>query len=109
MNKIILFFTILFTCFLVACNNQSTNTASNTAKTSNDTASHWTDANELEFMNECVDSAKTHYNNDSVKAYAFCKCMLKQVKAKYSIYDSTTIEKLQQDTAAVRQMAQNCK
>ncbi len=75
----------------------STNTTSATAKT-------WTQEDELEFMNGCVDNAKARLSSE--KAYAYCKCVLGQVKTKYAM-DSTIIAKLS-DTAEVAKMAQNC-
>ncbi len=100
---ILLVGSLLFT----ACTNEgstkdgkdsaSTNTTSATAKT-------WTQEDELEFMNGCVDNAKARLSNE--KAYAYCKCVLAQVKTKYAM-DSTIIAKLS-DTAEVAKMAQNC-
>ena len=105
MNKLIL----LFASFILACNNQST-TTNNKDTTRKDTAittAHWTNEEELEFMDGCVAGAETNMGKE--KAYSYCKCVLKQMQAKYNIYDSTAMNKLQNDTAEIARMAQNCK
>ena len=111
MNKFLfLFANLLFACILLACNNQATKPATNTDSTKKSTAStpsQWSE-NEKAFMNDCVENANPRYNNDSVKAFAFCKCMMEKVKAKYNIDDTTTVLKLQQDTTAIKQWEQSC-
>ena len=94
--------------FFTACNNEATTTSpgkdSNQNNTPAATAQSWTQEDELEFINGCVDKAKARFGEE--KAYVYCKCILAQVETKYAM-DSTLISKLS-DTAQVAKMAQNC-
>jgi hypothetical protein len=95
-------------CVLTACNNNASST--NPGKdpvvknTSSAAAKSWTKEDELEFMSGCVDNAKARLGDE--KSYTYCKCILAQVKTKYTM-DSTIIQRLS-DTAEVAKMAQNC-
>jgi len=92
-----------------ACNNDAStkkdNKDSGVTNTTSATAKTWSPEDELEFMNDCVDNAQARLGNE--KAYAYCKCVLGQVKTKYAM-DSTLITKLS-DTTEVAKMALNCK
>ncbi len=106
MNKLI---ALIVSFIFIACNNPSSNTADNKDTTSKNTippaATNWTSEDELEFTAGCVDNVKVRLGEE--KAYAYCKCVLDQVKTKYAM-DSTIVDKLS-DTAEIAKMALNCK
>lgn len=105
MNKL---FALIVSFIFIACNNPSTKVDSKDMTSKNNiphTATNWTREDELEFTAGCVDHVKVGLGEE--KAYAYCKCVLDQVKTKYAM-DSTIVEKLS-DTAEIAKMALNCK
>ena len=91
----------------IACNNSADNATNSARKDSpaNRTDSI-TDPAELSFLAGCVDNAKARLGEAA--SYVYCKCFLQQAKNKFGMIDSTTMMKLEKDTAQVAQMAKAC-
>ena len=91
----------------MACNNSSEpsdKSANKDAKVNlRDSIS---DPAELSFIDGCVDNAKARLGE--AQAFVYCKCFMLQAKAKFGTIDSTTMMKLEKDTAQIAQMAKAC-
>lgn len=85
-----LFFTAIIFLF-VACNNSNTPTA-DTATAGSDSALAksytWTNEEEKDFLAGCVDNAKANVSDTA--AYAYCKCVLDQLKQVFPNMDSAS-------------------
>jgi hypothetical protein len=96
--------------FLLACNNQSS-TAGGKADSQKNTAANltanWSKEREMNFLSDCVENARTLYNE--TQGYALCKCMLGQVQRKYPTADSAALLQHLSDTAEVAKMIKDCK
>jgi hypothetical protein len=108
--KKLLFF--LCATIVMACNNQAANSKSSkdtaTGSTTVSGVSHFSKESEMEILAGCIDNAKAS-NVDEAKAYALCRCVLKQVQEKYPQADSTALVDHLSDTTQVAQMVQQCK
>lgn len=105
---------LIFLCCTViflACNNQSTESETLNADSSNNRSATpstlLSEESELEIMAGCVDNAKP--NLGEAKAYALCKCVLEQIQEKFPGADSSALIGYLNDTTQVRQMAEECK
>lgn len=95
---------------LLACTNQSSDTAGNKDSAANGAATNATGTltnDALSFLSPCVDNAKASLGEQ--QAYALCKCMYNQVQQQHPNEDSTTLLKHLSDTAEVASLAKNCK
>lgn len=88
MNKLFLLLTFFL---IIACNNSKTPSADD-ATTGTDSAVAksytWTDEEEKEFLAGCVDNAKANVSDTT--AYAYCKCVLDQLKQAFPNMDSAS-------------------
>jgi hypothetical protein len=108
MKPIILSLSILF---LAACNNNTTAT-SNTTQTDDSSQvksnPNWSSEGATEFVNNCVANAQQSGRfTDEKKAFAFCNCVLNQIKQKYPNLDSA--QAMLADTAQMVKLQDNCK
>ncbi len=87
MIKLFLSLTILL---LLACNNSNTpSTDATTPGSDSVTKSYtWTNEEEKEFLAGCVDNAKANVSDTT--AYAYCKCVLDQLKQAFPSMDSAS-------------------
>lgn len=87
MLKVFLSFLMLA---FVACNNNSKDTASGTdsvsANSVNTKSYTWKDEEEKDFLAGCVDKAKIKLSDTA--AFAYCKCVLNQLKQTFPNMDS---------------------
>lgn len=97
------FFLSIFILSLVACNSNSkdssaatdsTNAVNTTAKTYT-----WTDEEEKDFLAGCVDNAKVRLSDTA--AYAYCKCVLGQLKQAFPNMDTAAVVLMDSTKAAV--------
>ena len=76
---------------IIACNNSKAPSADDTT-TGTDSAVaksyKWTDQEEKEFLAGCVDNAKANVSDTT--AYAYCKCVLDQLKLAFPNLDSAS-------------------
>jgi hypothetical protein len=109
MKKLLAFFCF---AFLIACNNQESSPASgnNTTNSSTAVANKLSEQTRFEILAGCVDDirATAGSNFDSVKTYALCNCMLREMQAKYPTADSTVLVNYLNDTLQVAQVAPRC-
>jgi hypothetical protein len=104
---------LFFSCavFVLACNNQSA-----TGESGKDTAArsasptvmtHLSAESEMEILEGCIDNAKAS-KLDETKAYALCRCVLRQVQEKYPSADSTALVDHMSDSTEMVQMVKKC-
>jgi hypothetical protein len=91
MSRIFFFsmFVLTCLCFLLACNNDSASSSANKDSANSGKGFVWTTLDDNEFLNDCIEKAKTNYGEDT--AYIKCNCALKQLKSKYQNYDSVEV------------------
>jgi hypothetical protein len=100
-------FLLAFCLAFMACNNSS-ETSDKSAKKDAKVSPRdsITDPGELSFIDGCVDNAKGRLGE--AQAFVYCKCFMLQAKAKFGAIDSTTMMKLEKDTAQIAKMAKDC-
>lgn len=106
--KPILFFLTAF--LFIACNNNDHSAAGTTMQSTTNAAAaapDWEQEDEVEFMGNCVEGAKARYKNDEKRAYAYCNCVLNQIKDRYPNMDSA--QAMLRDTAQVMKLQEVCK
>ena len=88
MIKLFLSLTLLL---IIACNNSKAPSADNTTTDADSAVAKsykWTDQEEKEFLAGCVDNAKANVSDTT--AYAYCKCVLDQLKLAFPNLDSAS-------------------
>ncbi len=75
---------------ILACNNSKAPSADTTTGTDSAAAKSytWTNEEEKEFLAGCVDNAKANVSDTT--AYAYCKCVLDQLKQAFPNMDSAS-------------------
>jgi hypothetical protein len=101
MSRTILFFALL----LASCNNNSQSSAIQDDSSSSKTkaTASWSKEDENNFLDECIETSKGKYGEDT--AYRLCNCALKQVQQKYPSADSAA----SMDSTEAMQYLKNCK
>ena len=106
MSKV--FSLLLILALATACNsNNSKVDASDIGAAKQDstvTKYNWTTEEEKQYLADCVNNAKPRLNDTA--AYAYCKCVLQQLKQKFPTADSAAVVL---DSAMAAQLAANCK
>jgi hypothetical protein len=105
MAKFILFLSIIF---FASCNSDGTNSSvkKDSIKTQKKIAASWSNNDEMEFMDNCVEGAKERLGEE--KAFNQCKCILRQLQEKNPTNDSTASISIMSDTAQLVQFAKKC-
>jgi len=99
MSKVLFLLSILF---MAACNTN----APGSDKKGDTAALHaWSQEDENEFLAGCVDNAAERLPQDS--AYAYCKCVLLQLKGVFPSMDSAA--SILMDSARAAAYAQKCR
>ena len=96
---------------LFACNNSDNTSKNRTEAPAKSSAALPADSLEREatfnFIDGCMQNARVTLGDE--KAFAFCKCIYDQLKARNPGADSVAIEELARDTATVTRMAASCR
>lgn len=101
----------LVVLLFVACNNNSTSTATTNVADSATTATNanWSNEGATEFLSNCVGNAMQNGRyKDEKQAYTFCNCILNQIKAKYPNLDSAK-QAMEADSTQIVKLQENCK
>ncbi len=77
MKQLLLFAFSLFV--FCACSNSDKVTPKSTG---------WDETNKTEFMEQCFAGAVKEFKKDTIKAKAYCACMLNKIEDRYPIPDS---------------------
>lgn len=97
MFKLFLFLLIIA---LVACNSDTKTPQATMPSTIDTTKSYtWSDEDEKEFLAGCVENAQARLNDTA--AFAYCKCVLEQLKHTYPNMDSAAAIIMDSARAAV--------
>jgi hypothetical protein len=103
-----LFFLLFILILAKACNSNSPKVdTSNTGAVKQDsiaTKYTWTSDEEKQYLADCVNNAKPRLSDTA--AYAYCKCVLEQLKQKFPTADSASAVL---DSTMAAQLAANCK
>lgn len=104
MSKFLLLFSM---ALLFACTNQTSEKNTTDKNAASVVATTLSAESEMEILSGCVAEAKAN-NVDEAKAFALCRCVLRQMQEKYPTADSAQLVAHLRDTAEVVQLTEKC-